>query len=147
MSIAGGSIKREALSFFGKKGDEYKTELITELEDGTITFYHQGNFTDLCRGPHLPDTATIKAIKLLSVAGAYWRGDEKRRQLTRIYGITFPKQKMLDEYLEMLEQAKRAIIERLERSLNSLHFRKKWGWDCRCGFLKVLYCGKDWKIS
>ena len=77
--------------YFTQKGDEYKVELIEELEDGTITFYKQGNFTDLCRGPHLPDTSHIKAIKLLSVAGAYWRGDEKRKQLTRIYGITFPK--------------------------------------------------------
>ena len=98
--------KQEALDLFNKKGDEYKTELITDLEDGTISLYKQGGFTDLCRGPHLPDTSPIKAIKLLSIAGAYWRGDEKRRQLTRIYGISFPKQKMLEEYLVLLEQAK-----------------------------------------
>ena len=85
--------KKEALDFFSKKGDEYKTELISELEDGTITLYTQGNFTDLCRGPHLPSTEPLKAIKLLSVAGAYWRGNEKRKMLTRIYGITYPKTK------------------------------------------------------
>jgi threonyl-tRNA synthetase len=111
--------KEEALEFFSKKGDEYKIELITDLEDGTISLYTQGDFTDLCRGPHLPDTSPIKAIKLLSIAGAYWRGDEKRRQLTRIYGITFPKQKMLDDYLVMLEQAKerdhRKVGKELER--------------------------------
>ncbi len=87
--------KKDALDFFASKNEAYKLELIDELEDGTISLYEQGSFTDLCRGPHLPDTSHIKAIKLLSVAGAYWRGDEKRRQLTRIYGITFPKQKML----------------------------------------------------
>jgi threonyl-tRNA synthetase len=89
--------KKEALDIFTKKGDEYKVELISELEDGTITLYTQGNFTDLCRGPHLPSTEPLKAIKLLSVAGAYWRGNEKRKMLTRIYGITFPKQKLLDD--------------------------------------------------
>lgn len=82
------------------------------MTDGTITLYSQGNFTDLCRGPHLPDTGKIKAIKLLSVAGAYWRGDEKRKQLTRIYGITFPTKKMLDDYLVLLEEAKKRIIEK-----------------------------------
>ena len=95
--------KQEAMDLFTAKGDEYKTELISELEDGTITIYRQGNFTDLCRGPHLPDTSSIKAIKVLSLAGAYWRGDEKRKMMTRIYGITFPKQKMLDEYMVMLD--------------------------------------------
>ncbi|MFA5047139.1 MAG: TGS domain-containing protein, partial [Paludibacter sp.] len=99
--------KADALKKFEEKGDEYKVELITDLADGTITLYSQGNFTDLCRGPHLPNTGEIKAIKLLSVAGAYWRGDEKRKQLTRIYGITFPKKKMLDEYLVLLEEAKK----------------------------------------
>ena len=90
--------KKEALEFFTKKGDEYKMELINDLEDGTITFYNHGNFTDLCRGPHLPNTGYIKAIKILKVAGAYWRGDETRKQLTRVYGITFPKQKILTLY-------------------------------------------------
>lgn len=104
--------KAEALSTFEKKGDNYKTELISELEDGTISFYEQGNFTDLCRGPHLPSTGYIKAIQVLSLAGAYWRGDETRKQLTRVYAISFPKQKMLEEYLTMLEEAKNATIEK-----------------------------------
>jgi len=99
--------KKEALDYFTKKGDEYKLELINDLEDGQITFYETGSFTDLCRGPHLPDTSSIKAIKLLKIAGAYWRGDETRKQLTRIYGITFPKKKELTEYLELLEEAKK----------------------------------------
>ena len=92
--------KADAMKMFGDRGEEYKTELISELEDGTITTYTQGSFTDLCRGPHLPNTSYLKAVKILSVAGAYWRGDEKRKQLVRLYGITFPKKKMLDEYLE-----------------------------------------------
>nr|HPR61580.1 TGS domain-containing protein [Prolixibacteraceae bacterium] len=99
--------KAEALKLFTQKADQYKLELISELEDGTISLYHQGNFTDLCRGPHLPNTENIKAIKLLSVAGAYWRGNEKNKMLTRIYGITFPKAKMLEEYLVLLEEAKK----------------------------------------
>ena len=98
--------KAEALKYFGDKNETYKVELINDLEDGTITYYTQGSFTDLCRGPHLPNTEPIKAVKLTSIAGAYWRGDEKRKQLTRIYGVTYPKKKMLDEYLELLEQAK-----------------------------------------
>src|SRR5690606_10734503 len=92
--------KEEALGYFTEKGDEYKLELIDELADGTITFYRQGNFTDLCRGPHLPSTKPIRAVKLLTLAGAYWRGDERRKQLTRIYGVSFPKQKQLEEHLE-----------------------------------------------
>lgn len=99
--------KKDALDYFTKKGDEYKLELINDLEDGQITFYESGSFTDLCRGPHLPDTSPIKAIKLLKIAGAYWRGDESRKQLTRIYGITFPKKKELTEYIELLEEAKK----------------------------------------
>ncbi|MDQ3100960.1 MAG: TGS domain-containing protein, partial [Bacteroidota bacterium] len=91
--------KAEAVAFFTEKGDEYKLELLEGLKDGEITFYQQGNFVDLCRGPHIPDTSFIKAMKIMSVAGAYWRGDEKRKQLTRLYGITFPKQKDLEEYL------------------------------------------------
>ena len=97
--------KKDALNYFSEKGDEYKLELIEDLKDGEITFYKQGNFTDLCRGPHIPDTGFIKAIKLLKVAGAYWRGDVTRKQLTRIYGISFPKQKELTEYLVKLEEA------------------------------------------
>ena len=119
--------KSKALEFFTKKGDEYKIELINDLEDGTISFYQQGNFTDLCRGPHLPDTGHIKALKLLSIAGAYWRGDEKRKQLTRIYGITFPKQKMLDEYLEMLEKAKERDHRKVGKELELFTFSSKVG--------------------
>jgi threonyl-tRNA synthetase len=119
--------KQEALDIFTKKGDEYKVELISELEDGTITLYTQGNFTDLCRGPHLPSTEPLKAIKLLSVAGAYWRGNEKRKMLTRIYGITFPKQKLLDEYLIFLEEAKRRDHRRIGRELELFTFSQKVG--------------------
>ncbi|MGD0755361.1 MAG: threonine--tRNA ligase [Bacteroidales bacterium] len=119
--------KKEALDFFSKKGDEYKTELISELEDGTITLYTQGNFTDLCRGPHLPSTEPLKAIKLLSVAGAYWRGNENRKMLTRIYGITYPKQKLLDEYLVFLEEAKRRDHRRIGKELELFAFSPKVG--------------------
>ena len=119
--------KKDALDFFSKKGDEYKTELINELTDGTITLYTQGNFTDLCRGPHLPSTEPLKAIKLLSVAGAYWRGNENRRMLTRIYGITFPKQKLLDEYLVFLEEAKRRDHRRIGKELELFTFSTKVG--------------------
>ena len=99
--------KADALKMFGERGEEYKVELISELEDGKITTYTQGAFTDLCRGPHLPNTSYIKAIKITSAAGAYWRGDENRKQLVRLYGITFPKKKMLDEYLTLMEEAKK----------------------------------------
>jgi threonyl-tRNA synthetase len=99
--------KSDALKLFGDRGEVYKCELISELEDGHITTYTQGNFTDLCRGPHIPNTAPIKAAKVMSLAGAYWRGDEKRNQLVRVYGITFPKKSMLDEYLALLEEAKK----------------------------------------
>lgn len=109
--------KAEALEYFTSKGDEYKLELISDLEDGSITFYTQGDFVDLCRGPHLPDTGHIRAVKLLNIAGAYWRGDEKNKQLTRIYGITFPKQSELDEYLKMLEEAKKRDHRKLGREL------------------------------
>jgi threonyl-tRNA synthetase len=119
--------KKEATEFFTKKGDEYKLELISELEDGTISLYMQGNFTDLCRGPHLPSTEPIKAIKLLSVAGAYWRGNEKNKMLTRIYGVTFPKQKMLDEYLVILEEAKRRDHRRIGKELELFTFSPKVG--------------------
>lgn len=114
--------KNDALKLFEEKGDEYKTELISELEDGTITLYTQGNFTDLCRGPHLKNTGDIKAIKMLNVAGAYWRGDENRKQLTRIYGITFPKKKMLDEYLVMLEEAKKRDHRKIGKELELFMF-------------------------
>ena len=119
--------KAEALDFFTKKGDEYKLELINDLEDGQITFYETGNFTDLCRGPHLPDTSSIKAIKLLKIAGAYWRGDETRKQLTRIYGITFPKKKELTEYLELLEEAKKRDHRVLGKQMELFAFSEKVG--------------------
>jgi threonyl-tRNA synthetase len=119
--------KQEALDYFSRKGDEYKLELIKELEDGTITLYTQGKFTDLCRGPHLPSTEPIKAIKLLSVAGAYWRGNEKNKMLTRIYGITYPKQKMLDDYLVFLEEARRRDHRRIGKELELFTFSPKVG--------------------
>src|SRR5215210_1142883 len=99
--------KKEAVQYFTEKGDEYKLELIEGLNDGEITFYTQGNFTDLCRGPHIPSTGIIRAVKLTNIAGAYWRGDEKRKMLTRIYGVSFPNQKDLEEYLILLEEAKK----------------------------------------
>ena len=114
--------KADALKHFEEKGDPYKVELINDLEDGTITYYKNGDFTDLCRGPHIPDTSFIKAVKLTSLAGAYWRGDEKRKQLTRVYGITFPKQKELDEYLVLLEEAKKRDHRKLGRELELFMF-------------------------
>ncbi len=119
--------KNEAEKYFKEKGDEYKLELISELQDGNITFYQQGNFVDLCRGPHIPNTGLIKAIKLTNIAGAYWRGDEKNKQLTRIYGITFPKQKELDEYLNMLEEAKKRDHRKLGKELEIYTFDEDVG--------------------
>lgn len=119
--------KDEAITYFSEKGDEYKLELLEDLEDGSISFYEQGNFTDLCRGPHIPNTGLIKAIKLTNVAGAYWRGDESRKQLTRLYGVTFPKKKELDEYLELLEEAKKRDHRKLGRELELFAFSEKVG--------------------
>jgi len=119
--------KKEAIEYFRKKGDEYKLELLEGLADGSITFYKQGNFVDLCRGPHIPSTGLIKAVKLLKVAGAYWRGDEKNKMLTRIYGITFPKQKELDEYLQLLEEAKKRDHRKLGKELELFAFSEKVG--------------------
>lgn len=119
--------KSDAIKYFTEKGDEYKLELIDGLEDGQITFYTQGNFTDLCRGPHIPDTSFVKAVKLTNVAGAYWRGDENRKQLTRIYGITFPKAKELTEYLELIEEAKRRDHRKLGAELELFMFSEKVG--------------------
>ena len=119
--------KQDALQYFTEKGDEYKIELIDDLEDGTITLYRQGNFTDLCRGPHIPHTGFIKAVKLTNVAGAYWRGDEKNKQLTRLYGITFPKQKELKEYLHLVEEAKKRDHRKLGRELELFAFSEKVG--------------------
>lgn len=119
--------KGDAIGHFYEKKDEYKLELLKELNDGEITFYKQGDFVDLCRGPHIPHTGFIKAVKLLNIAGAYWRGDEKNKQLTRIYGITFPKQKELDEYLVMLEEAKKRDHRKLGRELDLFTFSEKVG--------------------
>ncbi len=119
--------KKDAKAYFQQKNDQYKLELIDGLEDGNITFYTQGEFTDLCRGPHIPNTSFIKAVKLLNIAGAYWRGDENNKQLTRIYGITFPKQKELSEYLELLEQAKLRDHRKLGKELELFAFSQKVG--------------------
>ena len=119
--------KAEALKYFTNKNDEYKLELIRELEDGKISFYKQGNFVDLCKGPHIPNTGHIKAVKLLSLAGAYWRGDETRKQLTRIYGISFPKAKELEDYLHMLEEAKKRDHRKLGQELELFMFSEKVG--------------------
>ena len=119
--------KKDAIDYFKTKEDPYKLELIDELEDGSITFYTQGNFTDLCRGPHLPHTGFIKAVKLLNIAGAYWRGDETRKQLTRVYGITFEKQKELNQYLVQLEEAKKRDHRKLGKELELFTFSEKVG--------------------
>ena len=119
--------KTDALKMFGDRNEGYKVELINDLADGTITTYTQGVFTDLCRGPHLPNTSYIKAVKILSAAGAYWRGDEKRKQLTRLYGITFPKKKMLDEYLLMLEEAKKRDHRKIGKELELFAFSENVG--------------------
>jgi threonyl-tRNA synthetase len=119
--------KTDAIAYFQAKGDEYKLELLEGLSDGSITFYSQGNFTDLCKGPHIPQTGFIKSVKLLSVAGAYWRGDEKRKQMTRIYAITFPKAKELEEYLTLLEEAKRRDHRKLGKELELFAFSEKVG--------------------
>jgi len=119
--------KKEAIAHFTEKGDEYKLELLEGLEDGNITFYTQGNFTDLCKGPHIPSSGKIKAIKLLNIAGAYWRGDESRKQLTRIYGVSFPKQKELTAHLELLEEAKKRDHRKLGKEMELFTFSKKVG--------------------
>lgn len=119
--------KNDALAYFTEKGDQYKLELIQDLQDGSITFYTQGNFTDLCRGPHIPSTGNIKAIKLTNIAGAYWRGNEKNKMLTRIYGITFPAQKELDEYITLMEEAKKRDHRKLGKELELFTFSEKVG--------------------
>lgn len=119
--------KADAIAYFTEKGDPYKLELIQDLQDGQITFYHQGNFTDLCRGPHIPSTGKIKAVKLLNIAGAYWRGNEKNKQLTRLYGVTFPKAKELTEYLFLLEEAKKRDHRKLGKELELFMFSEKVG--------------------
>ncbi len=119
--------KTDAIDYFTEKGDEYKLDLIKDLPDGSITFYTQGSFTDLCRGPHIPNTGFIKAVKLMSVAGAYWRGDESRKQLTRIYGVTFPKQSELTDYLHLLEEAKKRDHRKLGKEMELFAFSEKVG--------------------
>ena len=119
--------KEDAITYFTEKGDEYKLELLEKLDDGNITFYSQGNFTDLCKGPHIPSSGKIKAIKLLNIAGAYWKGDENRKQLTRIYGVSFPKQKELTAHLEMLEEAKKRDHRKLGKEMELFTFSKKVG--------------------
>ncbi|MCK5105221.1 MAG: threonine--tRNA ligase [Cyclobacteriaceae bacterium] len=119
--------KKDAIDYFTGKDDEYKLELLEDLEDGSITFYKQGNFTDLCRGPHIPNTGIIKALKLTNIAGAYWRGDENRKQLTRLYGVTFPKKKELDEYLMLLEEARKRDHRKLGKELELFTFSEKVG--------------------
>ncbi len=119
--------KIDAINYFTKKGDEYKLELLEGLTDGNISFYNQGNFTDLCRGPHIPNTGFIKAVKLMSVAGAFWRGDETRKQMTRVYAVTFPKQKELEEYLTLLEEAKKRDHRKLGKELELFAFSEKVG--------------------
>jgi threonyl-tRNA synthetase len=119
--------KNDAIKYFTEKGDEYKLELLEGLTDGQITFYNQGNFTDLCRGPHIPNTGFIKAVKLMSVAGAFWRGDDTRKQLTRVYAVTYPKQKELEEYLTLLEEAKKRDHRKLGKELELFAFSEKVG--------------------
>ena len=119
--------KAEAISYFEEKGDEYKLDLLERLEDGTITTYTQGNFTDLCRGPHIPHTGFVKAAKITAIAGAYWKGDADNKQLTRVYAITFPKQKELTAYLEMVEQAKARDHRKLGKELDLFHFSERVG--------------------
>ncbi len=119
--------KEDALNYFTEKGDEYKVELLQDLEDGKITFYQQGNFTDLCRGPHIPDTSHIKAVKVMSLAGAFWRGDDTRKQMTRVYAVTFPKQAELEEYLRLLEEAKKRDHRKLGAEMELFMFSEKVG--------------------
>ena len=119
--------KADAIAYFTEKEDAYKLDLLEGLEDGTITFYNQGNFTDLCRGPHMPHTGFVKAVKVMSIAGAYWKGDEKNKQLTRVYGITFPKKQELNAYLELLEQAKARDHRKLGKEMDLFHFSEKVG--------------------
>jgi threonyl-tRNA synthetase len=119
--------KADAVKYFTEKDDEYKLDLLKDLSDGSITFYTQGNFTDLCRGPHIPNTGFIKAVKLMNVAGAYWRGDESRKQLTRIYGVTYPKQSELTDYLHMIEEAKKRDHRKLGKELELFAFSDKVG--------------------
>ena len=119
--------KEDAIDFFTQQKNNYKIELIKNLNDGDITFYQQGNFTDLCKGPHIPHTGFIKAVKLINVAGAYWRGNEKSKQLTRIYGITFPKKKALNEYLEKYEEAKQRDHRKIGKNMELFMFSQKSG--------------------
>lgn len=139
--------KADALKFFADRGQTYKNELIEELEDGHITTYTQGDYTDLCRGPHLVSTAPIKAVKIMAVSSAYWRGDEKRPQMTRVYGISFPKKKMLDEYLQLLEEAKNGITGKSARKWNFSCSPTSSGKAFLCGFHVVRHYAFALKTS
>ena len=139
--------KAEALRTFTEKGDQYKVELISDLEDGTISFYTNGAFTDLCRGPHIPNTGYIKALKLTSVAGAYWRGNEKNKMLTRIYGISFPKKSMLDEYLKMMEEAKKRDHRKLGKDLELFCFSQRVGQGLPLWLPRAPRCATGWSSS
>ena len=119
--------KKDAIDFYEERNNNYKIELLNELNDGEITFYTQGDFTDLCKGPHIPHTGFIKAVKLLNIAGAYWRGDENKKQLTRIYGISFPKKKELNEYLNVLEEAKKRDHRKIGKEMGLFTFSNKVG--------------------
>ena len=136
--------KADAIAYFQEKGDEYKLELLEDLEDGNITFYEQGNFVDLCRGPHIPNTGKIKAVKLMNLAGAFWRGDESRNQLTRVYGVSFPKQKELKEYLELLEEAKKRDHREIRSGTGVIYvFRACWSRTSHLVAKRKMPCGKD----
>ena len=144
--ITKGNSKSRSIKYFAEKGDEYKLDLLQGLEDGEITFYTQGDFTDLCRGPHIPATGFIKAIKLTNIAGAYWKGDEKNKQLTRIYGVTFPSQKQLDEYLQLLEEAKKRDHRKLGKELGIYTMDDDVGPGLdHCGCPMELLSLKNWK--
>lgn len=138
--------KQEALEHFNSINETYKVELINDLEDGKITYYRQGSFTDLCRGPHLPDTSYIKAIKLTGLAGAYWRGNEHNKMLTRIYGITFPKQKMLDEWLVLMEEAKQRDHRKIGKEMELFTFPKLWVPDLPMWLPKGASCATVWRV-
>ena len=139
--------KAEAVAYFTEKADPYKLELIDGLEDGNITFYSQGSFTDLCRGPHLPDTSAIKAAKIMNVAGAYWRGDEKNKQLTRLYGITFPRPRTSPSTSKSSRRPSAATTASWVRSWSCSPSPRRWARACPCGCPRVRPCAKTWSSS
>src|SRR3989449_6299461 len=137
----------EAMRTYEEMGEKYKLELLADIPDTRVSFYRQDGFMDMCRGPHLPRTGLIKAIKLLSTSGAYWRGDEHREMLQRIYGISFPRQEQLDEFVHQLEEAKRRDHRRLGRDLKLFAFAEELGQGLRCGCRAAPQCGESWKIT